>query len=195
VRAAGTSHGPLPARFWWFAVAASLCTAGLVTYGLIGYHLVRDHVVGVAAVPLLYAAAMAAAAVAALVTGFRYDRSGPWVLLALPIMVAAVPLLAFRAGLVAVVLGILLWGSATGVQDSTVKALVADLVASDRRATAYGLFAAAQGAGALVGGFAAGALYQQSRTALIVAVAISQAVGLLILVLLYSSRAPRTRPH
>ncbi len=188
-RAAEATHGPLPARFWWFAAAASLCTAGLVTYGLIGYHLVRDHVVGVAAVPLLYAAAMAAAAVAALCTGFLYDRSGPWVLLALPVMVAAVPLLTFRAGLVAVVLGILLWGSATGVQDSTVKALVADLVASHRHATAYGLFAAAQGAGALVGGFAAGALYQQSRTALIIAVAISQAMALLILVLLYSSRA------
>jgi MFS family permease len=119
---------PLPARFWWFASTAGLCTAGLVTYGLIGYHLVRDHLVGTAAVPLLYAAAMAAAAVAALITGFLYDRSGPWILLVLPILIAAVPVLAFGTGLAAVVSGILLWGAATGVQDSTVKALVADLV-------------------------------------------------------------------
>jgi MFS family permease len=180
---------PLPARFWWFAVAAGLCTAGLVTYGLIGYHLVRDQLVGTAAVPLLYAAAMAAAAVAALITGYAYDRSGPWILLALPVLVAAVPVLAFSAGFVAVVAGILLWGAATGVQDSTVKALVADLVPRHRRATAYGLFAAVQGAGALGGGVAAGALYQQSRTALIIAVAVSQVAALLLLLALYLRRA------
>jgi MFS family permease len=181
---------PLPSRFWWFAAAAGLCTAGLVTYGLIGYHLVRDQVVGTAAVPLLYAAAMAAGAVAALITGFLYDRSGAWILLALPILVAAVPVLAFNAGLAPTVAGILLWGAATGVQDSTVKALVADLVPRGRRATAYGLFAAVQGAGALVGGVAAGALYQQSRSALIVAVVVSQAIALLLLAALYIRRTP-----
>jgi MFS family permease len=180
---------PLPARFWWFAGAAGLCTAGLVTYGLIGYHLVRDHLVGTAAVPLLYAAAMAAAAVAALITGYAYDRSGPWILLALPVLVAAVPVLAFSAGLTAAVAGILLWGAATGVQDSTVKALVADSVPRHRRATAYGLFAAVQGAGALGGGVAAGALYQQSRTELIIAIAVSQIVALLLLMALYATRA------
>ncbi|MGX6607946.1 MFS transporter [Micromonosporaceae bacterium Da 78-11] len=183
---------PLPGRFWWFAVAAGLCTAGLVTYGLIGYHLVRDNLVGAAAVPLLYAAAMAAAAVAALLTGFVYDRSGPWILLVLPILIAAVPVLAFGTGLVAVVSGILLWGAATGVQDSTVKALVADLVPRHRRATAYGLFAAVQGAGALGGGVAAGALYQQSRTLLVVAVVVSQVVALLVLLGLYGVRTADT---
>jgi MFS family permease len=181
---------PLPAPFWWFAAAAGLCTTGLVTYGLIGYHLVRDHLVGTAAVPLLYAAAMAAAAVAALITGFVYDRSGPWTLLILPIMVAAVPVLAFGSSLLTVVSGILLWGAATGVQDSTVKALVADLVPRHRRATAYGLFAAVQGAGALAGGAAAGALYQESRITLIIAVAASQAVALFILLSHYVRRIP-----
>jgi predicted MFS family arabinose efflux permease len=149
---------------------------------LIGFHLTEARIVPVAAVPVLYAAAMAAGAVAALLTGSAYDRSGPMILLALPIMVAAVPPLAFSSGLTAVVAGILLWGAAVGVQDSTVKALVADLVPRHRRATAYGVFAAVQGAGALVGGVAAGALYQQSRTALVVAVALSQALALLVLV-------------
>jgi MFS family permease len=159
-----------------------LCTAGLVTYGLIGFHLAQGHLVATAAVPLLYAAAMAAGAVAALITGLLYDRCGPWTLLALPIMVAAIPPLAFSASLSMVVIGILLWGATVGLQDSTVKALVADLVPRHRRATAYGLFAAVQGAGALAGGAAVGALYQHSRTTLIIAVAASQAVALLILI-------------
>ncbi|WP_051167765.1 MFS transporter [Actinoplanes sp. N902-109] len=181
----------LPAPFWWFATVAALCTAGLVTYGLIGFHLAEAHLVATAVVPLLYAAAMAAGAVAALITGLLYDRCGPWTLLALPILVAAVPPLAFSAGLTMVVAGILLWGATVGLQDSTVKAFVADLVPRHRRATAYGLFAAVQGAGALAGGAAAGALYQHSRTALIVAVIVSQAVALLILIIhLATRRAP-----
>lgn len=58
--------------------------------------------------PLLYAAAMAAGAVAALITGLVYDRSGPWILLALPVMVTAVPALAFGSALTMVIIGILL---------------------------------------------------------------------------------------
>src|SRR4051812_7347812 len=185
---------PLPGRFWWFAVAAGLCTAGLVTYGLIGYHLTRDRLVGTAAVPLFYAAAMAAAAVAAPITGLLYDRAGPGIPLVLPIMVAAVPVLALSADVTIAVTGILLWGAATGVQDSTVKALVADIVPRHRRATAYGVFAAVQGAGALAGGAAAGALYEQSRIALVVAVAISQLLALIVLLLLYVLRPPAARP-
>lgn len=173
--------GRLPASFWWFAAGTGVCTGGLVTFGLIGYHLVTGRLVPAAAVPLLYAAAMAAEAVAALATGEAYDRFGPRVLLVLPILVAAVPLLAFSGGLGAVVAGLLLWGAATGLQDSTVKALVADLVRPERRATAYGLFAAVQGAGALAGGIATGALYDHSAGALLAAVVVSQLAALALL--------------
>ena len=136
-----------------------------MTYGLIGFHLVEQAIVPAAGVPLLYAAAMAAGAVAALATGGAYDRVGGRVLLILPLLVAAVPALAFGASLTPVVAGVLLWGAAYGVQDSTVKSLVADLVPRGQRATAYGWFAAVQGVGALLGGVGAGALYQQSITA------------------------------
>ena len=184
--APGAQAGPepvrLPARFHWFAAAMAVCTAGLVTFGLIGYHLAEARIVPTAGVPLLYAAAMAVGAFAALATGLGYDRTGPRVLLLLPAMVTAVPLLAFRAGLPVVTAGVLLWGAAVGVQDSTVKALVADLVPGDRCATAYGVFAAVQGVGALVGGAAAGALYDRSLTALIAAVAASQAMALVVLI-------------
>ena len=168
----------LPVVFWWLASSAAFCTAGLVTYGLIGFHLVEQAIVPAAGVPLLYAAAMAAGAVAALATGGAYDRFGGRVLLVLPFLVAAVPALAFGASLSMVLPGVLLWGAAFGVQDSTVKALVADLVPRGRRATAYGWFAAVQGVGALLGGVAAGALYQQSVTALVVGVIALQAVAL-----------------
>ncbi|MEU4644923.1 MFS transporter [Micromonospora sp. NPDC023814] len=174
----------LPARFHWFAAAMALCTAGLVTFGLIGFHLVRAGVVATATVPLLYAAAMGAGALAALVTGLIYDRTGPWVLVVLPALIAAVPVLTFGGGPLLATAGVLVWGAAVGVQDSTVKALVADLVPGARRATAYGVFAAVQGAGALVGGAAAGGVYEHSTASLVVAVAVSQAAAATALVVI-----------
>jgi MFS family permease len=181
----------LPQAFWLFAAASGVCTAGLVTFGLISFHLVDAKVVPAAGVPLLYAAAMAAGAVAALLTGEAYDRIGARTLLALPVLVAVVPPLAFAGALPAVAAGVLLWGAAVGLQDSTVKALVADLVPADRRATAYGLFAAVQGVGALVGGIAAGALYEQSVRSLVLVVAASQIAAAAALVLISRQRYDR----
>lgn len=178
----------LPRLFWWFAVACAVCTGGLMTFGLIGFHLARAGVVPTAGVPLLYAAAMAAAAVAALATGALYDRVGPRVLLVLPVLVAVVPALAFSTSLAVAAGGVLVWGTATGVQDSTVKAFVADLVSRQRRATAYGIFAAVQGAGALIGGATAGTLYEASLTWLLVVVAATQAAAMLILLTVLARR-------
>ena len=110
-----------------------------------------------------------------------FDRVKGRVLLALPLLVAGVPALAFANTPVSAVMGVLLWGAAIGVQDSTVKALVADLVLSANRATAYGVFAAIQGAAAMTGGAMAGALYSHSLPTLIAVVAATQiaALGLL----------------
>ncbi len=81
-------------------------------------------------VPIVYAAAMGAEALASLGTGFAYDHVGASTLLVLPVVVAFVPALVFTDQVGVVVVGVLLWGAATGVQDSTIKALVADLVPS-----------------------------------------------------------------
>jgi MFS family permease len=171
----------LPRRFFLFAGAAGAATAGLATFGLISFHANRAGGVPLAAVPLLYAAAMASAAVAALVSGWLFDRWHARVLYALPVIGAAVPVLVFTGPVPAVVAGTLLWGAATGVQDSTVKALVADLVPRPRRATAYGVFAAVQGAAALVGGALAGVLYENSRTALVLVLTAAQLLALILL--------------
>ena len=171
----------LPVSFWLFASAAGAATAGLVTFGVISYHLTTDHVVPFVAIPLIYAAAMAAEALAALATGSLFDRIKGRVLLVLPFLVAAVPALAFSTSPRVAILGVVIWGTAMGIQDSTVKALVADLVPSARRATAYGVFAAVQGAAALAGGALAGALYQHSLPILIAVVGITQ-IGALVLI-------------
>ena len=171
----------LSAPFYVFATSCALSTMGLMTFGVISFHLVGASLVKTAVVPLIYAAAMGAGAFAALVTGFAYDRWGAAVLYVLPVTVVAVPALALADTLTVVVAGVLLWGAVTGVQDSTVKALVADLVPQQRLATAYGVFAAFQGVAALVGGTVAGGLYNEHRTLLITLVALAQAVSAALL--------------
>ncbi len=187
---AGMRLEALPGTFYVYAVACALTTVGLMTFGVISFHLVNEHLVTAAAVPIVYAAAMGAEAVASLCTGFAYDRVGSSTLLVLPVVVALVPVLAFDNRLAIAVIGILLWGAATGVQDSTVKALVADLVPRGRLATAYGVFAAFQAGAALVGGVLAGWLYDVQRTALASVIGGAQLVALALLVAVLR-RAPR----
>ena len=172
----------LPREFYRFALACAVNTLGLMTFGLISFHLVEADLVPLAAVPLVYAAAMAIEAVAALGTGFAYDRWGGRVLYLVPVLVASVPWLTLSTDVAAVAVGILVWGSAMGILDSTVKALVADLVPQARLATAYGVFAAFQGVGALLGGAVAGWLYAGSRLDLVAVLGIAQVFGLLLLV-------------
>ena len=135
-----------------------------------------------AAIPLAYAAGQAASAVTALVTGFSYDRVGARVLFVLPVMVTAVPVLAFSQSAWVAVVGVACWGAANGLQDSTVKALVAALVPRARRAPAYGVFAAIQGVAAVSGGALAGWLYQTSLPALVGVVAATQLAMALLLI-------------
>jgi MFS family permease len=168
--------------FLLFAVGAFLWSAGLVAFGVISYHLTTEAAIPVAVVPLLYAGAMGAAVLGTLASGLLYDRAGGAVLLALPVLIASVPVLAFSTGVVLILAGVAMWGAATGIQDSTVKALIADLVPEPRQGTAYGVFAAFEGAGALVGGALYGALYS-ARPALITTVAGLQLAALVLLLL------------
>lgn len=198
---------PAPSRGWWadavgaglsgdffrYAVAASLTTGALVTFGIIGYHLTVEGIVPVAAIPLLYAAAMAVEAVAALLVGWVYDRTGTRILLVVPVLVALVPALALASSLAYVLVGVLAWGFAQGVQDSTIKAVVADLVEAPRRATAYGVFAGIQGLLAVLGGVGAGWLYERSLVALVVVVTLTQLVALALLVATFR-RSARLHP-
>lgn len=169
-RRAGSHSGRLPAAFWRYCGFVALTMTGFATFGLISYHLVVRGLLPAAMVPVLYAAAMGADALAALVSGWCYDRYGGRILLSLPILSAAVAALAFAGSLGAVLAGVLLWGAAVGVQESTLRAAVADMVGPGRRAGAYGVFAAGLGAAAAAGGAITGWLYDVSAGVLVTTV-------------------------
>jgi MFS family permease len=183
--------GPLPRSFWAFSMSCACSTLGLMTFGVMSVHLVRADLVTDALVPVVYAGAMAIQAVAALGSGFAYDSIGPRILYGLPVLVSIVPMLVFADGLGIVLIGVAVWALATAIQDSTVKALVADLVSGDRLATAYGVFATAQGLGALGGGALAGGLYEKNLHLLVLTIGVLQVISLVTLVV--TIRASRTK--
>ncbi|WP_426976059.1 MFS transporter [Pseudarthrobacter sp. O4] len=190
---AGQPPSLFTGTFILFAVAAFFWSAGLVAFGVISFHLTTSLAVPVAVVPLLYAGAMGAAALGALASGVVYDSAGAGVLLALPVLIAAVPVLALAPGAGPVLLGVLVWGTAAGIQDSTVKALIADLVPELRQGTAYGVFAAFEGGGALAGGALYGALYD-ARPLLIGAVGALQLVAFVVLLVTLRKSRRSWRP-
>ncbi|MFI9250974.1 MFS transporter [Streptomyces sp. NPDC053069] len=186
--------GRLPGAFWTYAAFTAATTTGFATFGLLSYHLVEHRLMAAVWVPVLYAAAMLVDAVAALATGWLYDRFGPRVLVGLPVLTAGVALLAFTDTVAVAVAGALVWGAALGIQESTLRATVADLVPSGRRATAYGLFAGVVGAASLAGGALTGGLYGYSIPLLITVVSAIQVVALALLAATRATRSPLRGP-
>ncbi|WP_199561878.1 MFS transporter [Micromonospora deserti] len=182
----------LPGTFWLYAAFAGLTMTGFATFGVLSFHLVTGGLLPASAVPVLYAAAMVVDAAAAVLTGWAYDRRGVVVLVVLPVAAAAVPALAFSATVGVAVAGVLVWGAVLGVQESTVKATVADLVGPGRRATAFGVFGAVVGVAAAAGGALAGGLYDVSVPLLVAVTAALQVVALgVLVVILRRARAAR----
>ena len=110
-----------------------------------------------------------------------------------PLLVAVVPPLVFGPHLGFALAGVACWAAAVGVQDSTIKALVADLVPARSLAGAYGVFAAVQGAFAVVGGVTAGWLLDRSVPALAALVGVTQLASLILLVATLRGLRPATR--
>ena len=168
----------LPRRFWLYAAFTALSVAGYATFGVLSYHLEVRDVVPAAQIPLIYAAAMAVDAAAALASGRAYDRIGLRGLVLVPVLSAIVPFLAFTTTPALVWAGAIVWGAALGMQESTMRAAVADLVPGSRLGTGYGAFTAIYGLAWLGGSTAIGALYAESVEAVIVFTLAAQALAL-----------------
>ena len=161
-QAAPPGKVPLPRSFWVYAAFTGLTTSGFATFGLLSFHLVELGTVAIAVIPVIYAVVMAVDAISALVAGRWYDRIGVQGLVIVPIGTALIPWLGFATTTWLVIAGMLLWGAVLGVQESTLRAAVADLVPDSRRGSAYGIFTAVFGLAWLAGSAVIGLLYEQS---------------------------------
>lgn len=150
----------LPARFWQYAATIAVLSCGIASFPLLAYHAQTTGLLTDAQVPILFAVAMFVDGASGLVMGRIYDRTGPQTLLAVPIAAGA-SVIAFSQNVVWVWVGVAIWGVVNGVLDSTVKAVVTELVPTRTRAIAFGWLAFVRGAGLLVAGALLGAAYDQ----------------------------------
>jgi MFS family permease len=126
------------------------------------------------------------------VIGRVYDNRGPQVLLAVPIAAAA-SAVAFTSYSALVWIGVAIWGIVNGIMDSTVKAVVTQLVPATSRAAAFGWLAFVRGVGLLVAGAALGLVYDRSVTAAIWLIIAVNGLGLATLWSVLR-RIPRPEP-
>ena len=148
--------------FWLYTIFTLFSVAGFANFQLISYHLKIRAIVPDAEIPLMYAIAMGADAVAALLVGKTYDRVGLLSLLAVPLLTLPIPFLAFSHSYSLVVISIVLWGVVMGIQETIMRAAIADLTPIERRGFAYGIFNTVYGTGWFLGGAVMGRLYELS---------------------------------
>ncbi len=182
--------------FGIYVVAGACLAAGTVDFPLVAYHFAKGATVATWEIPTLFALAMASAAISAPLVGRIYDRKGLVVVAGASLLPAAAAPLLFLGGASAAVVGVLLWGVGMGVQEATVRAAVADMTPSDRRAGAYGLFDAVFGVAWFLGSALMGLLYGYAPFALVVFSVTAQvvAVGLLGVAAQRAATAPSRVP-
>ena len=152
----------LPRVFWLYTIFTLFSVAGFANFQLISYHLKVQSIIPDAQIPVMYAIAMGMDAVAALIVGKTYDRIGFISLLAIPLLTLPIPFLAFSYSYSLVLIGMVLWGIVMGIQETIMRAAIADLTPVEKRGFAYGIFNAVYGAGWLLGATLMGLLYELS---------------------------------
>jgi MFS family permease len=158
-----SARAALPPLVRQYIGAVALLSLGIAAFPLLAYHAQTQDLLSAAQVPLLFALAMLVDGVSGLLMGRFYDRRGPVVLLVVPVA-AGLSSIAFTDNAILVWVGVAIWGVVNGVLDSTVKALVTELVEPSGRSIAFGWLALARGLGLLLAGVLFGLAYDQSIT-------------------------------
>jgi MFS family permease len=171
----------LPRVFWLYTAFTLLSVAGFANFQLISDHLHVQGIVPDAQIPIIYAIAMGVDALAALVVGKTYDRIGLISLLAVPLLTLPIPFLAFSHSYSLVLIGMVLWGVVMGVQETIMRAAIADITPVERRGFAYGVFYTMYGAGWLLGGPLMGLLYELSINYLILFAVVMELISIPLL--------------
>jgi MFS family permease len=171
-------QGKLPRVFWLYTIFTLFSVAGFANFQLISYHLKAQSIVPDAQIPLIYAVSMGVDALAALLVGKTYDRIGLVSLLAVPLLTLPIPFLAFSHSYSLVLIGMALWGVVMGIQETIMRAAIADLTPIERRGFAYGIFNTVYGAGWGLGGVVMGLLYGHSISYLILFAVVMELISI-----------------
>lgn len=155
-------------RVFWILCGAALVAAGFADYPLIAFHFSRGGSVPSNWIAIFYAVAMAVSGTGSLVLGRLFDRFGFAGLTVLTSVSALFAPLVFFGGFWAALIGAAIWGLGMGAHESIIPAAVAPMVATRRRASAFGTFTAGYGVFWFLGSAATGYLYDISTSAVVI---------------------------
>lgn len=180
-----TSEGKLGRSYWTYSVAVLLNTIGLMPIALILYNGARilESNEQLWFVPFLYVIVQLVDAPMALVSGYFYDRIG-LKLLVVPFTLSVLPFLfQFIVGLSGVILACVSYGLVLGMQESTYRAAISDIVPLGRRGSAYGFFNVLLGVGTFISGVTFGYMLDTSlsSTVMLIFVIVSQIAAIILL--------------
>lgn len=156
----------LPGAFWTYLIATALIAAGYADFALIAYHFKKAAVFSDNIVPILYAVAMGVDAVAALIFGRLFDRLGVNTLIISSLLSSLFAPLVFLGGWRPAVAGMIAWGIGMAAQESVLRAAISEMVPSNKRGSAYGIFNTGYGLFWFLGSSLMGILYDRSVLAL-----------------------------
>lgn len=174
------ARGSLPGAFWFYTLFIFLSVAGFASFQLISYHFKTQSVIRDYQIPLFYALAMGVDGVVALIIGKTYDRFGLKSLLTIPLLTVPIPFFAFTHNYSFAVASVVLWGAVMGIQETIMRAAIADLVAVEHRGFAYGIFNTVYGASWLIGGALMGLMYDFSPGLIAVFTVAAEAVSIIV---------------
>lgn len=179
----GVDDAPIAGVFWLFLSAASLVAFGFVDFALISYHFHKANVVPIVWIPAFYALAMATSGLSSFLVGRWFDVYGLSVLVYATLVATFFVPLVFLGGFYLSALGMMLWGMGMGCQTTIMSTIVAEITATGKRGTAYGILYIAFGLSWFLGSALMGYLYDVSLPLLIACSMLPQLAGTPLFVL------------
>jgi MFS family permease len=155
-------------KYWLYIIAISCVAAGYVDFPLIAFHFQKAAIISDIWVPVFFSIAMASAGLAALICGRLYDKIGFSVLIFVTALASLFAPLVFIGKFYLSLIGMVLWGIGIGAQESIMRAVVANMVQMNKRATAYGILNIWFGISWFLGSALMGFLYDVSLLSLMI---------------------------
>ncbi len=169
-------------NFWLYMAAVALIAAGYADFPLIAFHFKKTAVVDENLIPLFYAVAMIADAAAALIFGKLFDRIGLFTIIIGVFFSLLFAPMVFSGNWKFAFSGMILWGIGMGMQESVLRAAIANIIPSEKRGSAYGIFNMGYGLFWFAGSAIMGILYDIS---VIYVIIFSVAVQIISIIFLY----------
>ncbi len=178
----------LPRAFWILLSGVGLLALGYTDFALLAFHFKRQALLSAAWIPVSYGVAMGLQGISSLGFGRLFDRWGAKTLAWVALPATAFSPLAFLGGTWLALLGLAFWTVGMGAQGSIMKALVAEIVPSAHRGSAYGILNSAYGVLWFAGSALMGMLYDRSLYGLVAFSVVAQLVAIPLLFSLTRSR-------